>query len=242
MISRDEIGQHPASRNVVARLTFAAARSMRSLITVISLAAPCRTPPRAGTSPPKHSSRLWPWLSSHGNTSARIGNSVSLRPRGMRPSSCLSKDGCISCGKASHETGRTGWSFNEPIEPMRGVGCGASPRMSGAPTSSSAWRRAATRCKGSRRWAKAFTALRLQAVALAISCCRKAHTNRWRTADGARQSLAHASDVPLKTRSASTPMRRAARGAPPLRGCLLCGLMHLMAKRASPQSRGCALD
>jgi hypothetical protein len=131
MISRDEIGQHPASRNVVARLTFAAARSMRSLITVISLAAPCRTPPRAGTSPPKHSSRLWPWLSSHGNTSARIGNSVSLRPRGMRPSSCLSKDGCISCGKASHETGRTGWSFNEPIEPMRGWGAARAPGCPG---------------------------------------------------------------------------------------------------------------
>jgi hypothetical protein len=37
MISRGEIGQHPASRNFVVRLTFAAARSMRSLVPVISL-------------------------------------------------------------------------------------------------------------------------------------------------------------------------------------------------------------
>jgi hypothetical protein len=39
MISGDEIGQHPALRNVVARQTFSAARSMRSLILWISLAA-----------------------------------------------------------------------------------------------------------------------------------------------------------------------------------------------------------
>jgi len=75
VISGDEFGQHPASRNLVVRLTFIyAARSI-----VIIRWSPCRPEPGRSQST-QHSSGLWPGLSCHGNISRK---SV-IRSTGMR--------------------------------------------------------------------------------------------------------------------------------------------------------------
>jgi hypothetical protein len=66
VISGDEFGQHPASRNLVVRLTFIyAARSI-----VIIRWSPCRPEPGRSQST-QHSSGLWPGLSCHGNISRK---------------------------------------------------------------------------------------------------------------------------------------------------------------------------
>jgi hypothetical protein len=69
MISRYELGQRPASRNVVARLSFAVQPFDRELDHWDFTGR--LAPPRPDPSPPNISTRLWPRLSSDGNTSGK---------------------------------------------------------------------------------------------------------------------------------------------------------------------------
>jgi hypothetical protein len=73
VISGDEFGQHPASRNLVVRLTFIyAARSI-----VIIRWSPCGPEPGRSQST-QHSSGLWPGLSCHGNISRKSSLGLGL--------------------------------------------------------------------------------------------------------------------------------------------------------------------